>query len=225
MVGRVTFPVFSTIQDDPARLKRGLKKALTTLSLVNFPLMIGLLVSARPLVLALLTEKWAPCIPYLRLLCLVGLLFPLNWFNMNILYAIGLSDLCLRLEIINKILIVINIVINWRWGIEAMIYGQIAISIFSYYINSYYNGVLIGYPIREQLLDLSPCLLTAVLTGLGVYTVGHVPFVNIWFLLLIQVFTGFIVFIGLCRLFRLPAFLEIWQMGWKKVSLLKIKTV
>jgi teichuronic acid exporter len=44
MVGRVTFPVFSSIQDDPARLKRGLKKALTLLVLVNFPIMIGLLV-------------------------------------------------------------------------------------------------------------------------------------------------------------------------------------
>ena len=76
MVGRVTFPVFSTIQDDPARLKRGMKKALTTLVLVNFPMMIGLAVIARPLVLVLLTEKWAECIPYLQLLCFVGLLYP-----------------------------------------------------------------------------------------------------------------------------------------------------
>jgi hypothetical protein len=42
MVGRVTFPVFSTIQDDPARLKKGLQKALTMMVLVNFPMMIGL---------------------------------------------------------------------------------------------------------------------------------------------------------------------------------------
>jgi O-antigen/teichoic acid export membrane protein len=68
IVGRVTFPVFSSIQDDSARLKRGLKKALTTLVLVNFPMMIGLSMVARPLVLLLLTEKWAEPFPYLRLL-------------------------------------------------------------------------------------------------------------------------------------------------------------
>ena len=59
MVGRVTFPVFSSIQDDPIRLKRGLKKALTLLVLVNFPMMIGMVVIARPLVVLLLTQKFA----------------------------------------------------------------------------------------------------------------------------------------------------------------------
>lgn len=224
MVGRVTFPVFSSIQDDHARLKRGLKKALSALVLANFPLMLGIVIIARPLVLVLLTEKWAPCIPYLRLLCVVGLLFPLNWFNTNVLFAMGRSDLCLRLEIIKKALVVINIVVTWQWGIEAMIWGQIAISVFSYYFNSYYNGILIGYPIRQQLLDLSPYLLTTILMGLPVYTVGHLPLPSMWLLLLIQVFTGFVVYVGLCLLFRLPAFLEIWQMGWRKVQFLKTGT-
>jgi teichuronic acid exporter len=223
-VGRVTFPIFSTIQDDPARLKRGLKKALTTLVLVNFPIMIGIVFIARPLVLVLLTEKWAPCIPYLRLLCLVSLVFPLNWTNINVLFAIGRSDLCLRLEIIKKVLIVINIALTWRWGIEALIYGQIALTIFSYYLNCYYNGVLIGYPIKEQLLDLSTYLFTAILMGLVVYGISYLPFPNMWSLLLIQIFTGFIVYIGLCYKFRLPAFLEMWQIGWRKVQLLRAGT-
>jgi len=81
MTGRVTFPVFATIQDDPARLKRGLNRTLTTLVLLNFPMMIGMAVMARPLVLVLLTEKWAPCIPFLQLLCLAGLLYPLHLMN------------------------------------------------------------------------------------------------------------------------------------------------
>ena len=224
MVGRVTFPVFSTIQDEQARLKKGLKKALTTLVLVNFPMMIGLAAIARPLVLVLLTEKWAPSIPYLQLLCIVGLLFPLHFINLNVLQALGRSDLFLRLEIIKKILVFINIAIMWRWGIEALIYGQIVISLFSYYLNSYYNGILLGYPIREQLLDLSSYLIMAVLMGLGVYVVGRLPLPNIWSMLLAQVSTGFIVYISLCYLFRLSAFLELWQMGWKRVYLLRIGT-
>ncbi len=140
MVGRVTFPVFSTIQDDPARLKRGLKKALTMLVLVNFPMMIGLAIIARPLVLVMLTEKWAPSVPYLQLLCVAGLLFPLQLMNLNVLQALGRSDLFFRLEIIKKVMIAINIAITWRWGISAMIYGMIVNSIIAYYLNSYYNG-------------------------------------------------------------------------------------
>jgi O-antigen/teichoic acid export membrane protein len=221
MVGRVTFPVFSTIQDDQVRLKRGLKKALTTLAMVNFPMMIGLAVIARPLVLVLLTDKWAPSIPYLQLLCILGLLFPLHFMNLNVLQALGRSDLFLRLEIIKKVLIIINIAITWRWGISAMILGMIAMSAISYYLNSYYNGVLIDYPIQEQVLDLSPYLIIAVLMGVAVFATGLLPFPNQWSMLLVQIIVGIVSYASLCRVFRLAAFIEIWQEGWNRVTSLR----
>jgi O-antigen/teichoic acid export membrane protein len=224
MVSRVTFPVFSTIQDDSARLKRGMKKALTTLALVNFPMMIGLAVIARPLVLVLLTEKWAGSILYLQLLCFLGLLFPVHLMNLNLLLALGRSNLFLGLEIIKKSLTVINIVITWRWGISAMIYGMIAHSIICYYLNSYYTGVLIGYSIREQLRDMFLYLIMAVLMGVAVYGAGLLPFPNHWSMLLVQIFTGSLIYICLCWLFRLEAFIEIWQGGWSKISFLRART-
>ena len=221
MVGRVTFPVFSTIQDDPARLKRGMKKALTTLVLVNFPMMIGLAAIARPLVLMLLTEKWAECIPYMQLFCFLGLSYPVHAINLNLLQALGRSDLFLRLEIIKKVLIVVSIAVTWRWGISAMICGRIAIGIISYYLNSYYTGVLIGYPIREQLRDLFSYLIMAALMGLMVYAAGLLPFRNLWSMLLVQITIGIVIYVGLCRLFRLSAFMGIWQTGWNKMPFLK----
>jgi O-antigen/teichoic acid export membrane protein len=218
MAGRVTFPVFSTIQNDPARLKRGLKKALTVLVLVNLPLMIGLAIIARPLVLVLLTEKWIACVPYLQLLCVVGLLYPLHRMNLNVLQALGRSDLFLRLEIIKKSLIVVNIAITWRWGISAMIYGMIVISSISYYLNSYYNGILISYPIKEQMLDLFPYLIMASLMGAAVYTAGLLPFAHHWTLLSVQITTGIVAYVLLCRVFRLHAFMELWDAGWNKIK-------
>jgi O-antigen/teichoic acid export membrane protein len=221
MVGRVTFPVFSSIQEDLNRLKRGLKKALTVLALVNFPVMVGLAVIARPLVVVLLTEKWAECIPYLQLLCMLGLLYPLHVINLSVLQALGRSDLFLRLEIIKKVLIVINIVVTWRWGISAMIYGMIAVSLISYYLNSYYSGVLLGYSLWEQLRDLFSSLIIAVLMGLVIYMAGLLPFPNYWSMLLVQIAIGIVVYVGLCRLFRLKAFMEIWQVGWNRMRFSK----
>jgi len=224
MIGRVTFPVFSTIQDDSARLKRGMKKALTMLVLVNFPMMVGLAIIARPLVLVLLTEKWAESIPYIQLLSFLGLSYPLHVINLNLLQALGRSDLFLRLEIIKKVLIVINIAVTWRWGISAMIYGMIAMSIISYYLNSYYTGVLIGYAIREQLRDLFSYLVMAVLMGMAVYAAGLLPFPNQWSMLLVQITIGIVIYVCLCWLFRLTAFIEIWQEGWNKMTFLRAGT-
>jgi len=216
MVARVTFPVFSTIQDDPDRLKRGLKKALTMLVMVNFPMMLGIAAVARPLVLVLLTDKWAQCIPYLQLLCMVGLILPLHWMNLNVLQALGRSDLYLRLVIFNKILIVINVATTWRWGISAMIYGMIAIMIISYVLTSYSTGLLINYTTREQVRDVFYYLLNAVLMGCVVYAISLLHFFNLWLLLPTQIIIGVLVYIGLCRAFRLEDFMEIWEAMWNK---------
>lgn len=207
-VHRVTFPVFSQIQDNSASLKRGMRKALTTLGFINFPLMIGLLVTARPLVLIVLTDKWAPCIPYLQLLCIVGLLFPLHVINLNILTAKGRSGLFLRLEIIKKILLVVTVAITCRWGIRAMIYGQICFALATYYLNSYYTGRLIGYPLKEQVFDLLLYLGLAVVMGIGVHCLQLFPFPNSWSLLICQVLAGFVIYVVMNRIFRTSAFSE-----------------
>lgn len=221
MVGRVTFPIFSTIQDDPERLKRGLKKGLCTLVMLNFAMMIGLMVIARPLVLTLVTERWAESIIYLQLLCLVGLLYPLHVINLNLLQALGKSNLFLRLEVIKKILVIVNIAVTYRWGISAIILGMMVTSGIAYYLNSYYTGILISYSIREQLWDLLPYLIIAAVMGGIIYAVGFIAFPNNWSLLLTQIFLGIVVYFGLCRLFRLSAFMDVWQMGWNKMTLFK----
>jgi len=221
MVGRVAFPVFSAIQDDRPRLKRGLKRALLVLSLFNFPMMIGLAIIARPLVLVLLTDQWAECILYLQLLCLAGLLTPIHSINLNMLQALGRSDLFLRLEIVKKILIVINIAVTWRWGIAAMIIGMVILSMISYYLNSYYTGTLLGYPISEQLRDLFSYLMMAGIMGFAVYGIGFFPFANDWSLLLVQIPLGGVVYFGLCRIFKLAAFMEVWQEIRTKIKVLR----
>lgn len=210
-VGRVSFPVFSRIQDDPERLKRGLQRVLVSLAFINFPMMIGILMTASVLVPVLLTDKWAPAIPYLQLLCLEGLLFPMDWFCMNVLYAVGRSDICLRLEIVKKAMVVGNIAVTWRWGIEAMICGQVVVSFLAYWISAHYNGILIGYPIGQQLRDLSLYAVAPLLMGLAVWLVGQVPLPKDWLLLSIQVVTGMVTYVGVCGLLRVPKFLELWD--------------
>lgn len=219
MVSRVTFPVFSMIPDDLDRIKRGMTKALTLLSLVNFPLMIGLAVVARPLVIVLLTDKWQPCVSYLQLLCMVGLIFPLHLINLNILQAMGRSDMFLRLEVIKKIMVALAIIITWHFGIMAMITGQVAVSFAGYYLTMYYNKKLLRYSIWGQIKDLFPYLINAMLMGLVIYMMNYIQFQNILVSLLIEVFVGFVVYVGLCWLQKLPVFLEIWKMGWRKVRL------
>ena len=212
VVSRVTFPVFASVQNDKPRLKRGVRKALTMLEMINFPLMVGLAIVAKPLVLVLLTEKWISCVPYLQLLCAVGMLYPLHVINLNVLTAQGRSDLFFRLEILKKILIVIAIAVTYRWGIIAMIYGQIATSCFAYLLNSYYTGKMLDYPITEQIQDLIPSLTLASIMGGGIYALKYAPIVNQSALLSVQIMTGIVLYAGICYIFRISSFMEVIEM-------------
>ncbi len=210
ILSRVSFPIFSTLQNEPVRLKYAVKKSLTFSAYVVFPAMIGLAVVAEPLVIVLLTEKWLPCVPYLQLLCVIGLTYPLHVFNLSVLKSKGRSDLFLRLEIIKKVLITLNIVVTWRWEIEAMICGQIVLTLIAYYLNSYYTASLINYSTWEQIKDLMPALTAALLMGAGVFAIQRLlPQSSALLNLLVQIGSGMLLYAAISKLLHLSVFDEI----------------
>lgn len=219
-VDRVTFPVFSAVQDDKLRLREGVRKTLSMMAMLTFPMMVGLIVVAHPLILILIGEKWLPCVPYLQLLSVVGLLYPLHVINLNVLKAQGRSDLFFKLEIIKKIIAVIAIIITYQWGITVMIIGQIATSLISYYLNSYFTGKLINYSITWQIKDVLPVLIISCMMGTTIYGLSFVELQNNYLLLSMQVIIGIFMYILLCRIARIAAFLELT--GIIKVNILKV---
>ena len=208
VVTRVSFPVFSSIQDDDARLKRALRKALCMLFFINAPIMIGLAVVAKPLVLVLLTEKWLPSVLYLQLLCVLGLLLPLHTLNLNILMSKGRSDLFLRLEIIKKAMVVLNLAIAWRWGITAIIIGQIGVSLVAFFLNSYYTGKLLGYNAFAQMRDVAVYLVFTLLMAGSVHLMGYINVSNNVLLLFIQIFSGGAIYLLLAFAFKPTAYAD-----------------
>lgn len=221
VISRVLFPVFSKMQDDKPRIKAGVRRALMILALVNFPLMIGLSVMAKPLIIVLFTEKWLPCVPYFQILCVVGLLYPLQMVNLNALTAQGRSDLFFRLEIIKKILIVVTIISTCRLGVMAMICGQVITAFCSYFINTYYTGKILNYSFTEQIYDLIPTLTLAVVMGGIIYGVKYLHITSQCGLLVLQVVVGMVVYIAGCYVFRLPSFMELFVVFQKRAVLYK----
>ncbi len=210
---RVLFPVFASLQDDAARLKRAFQKAVRGMAILNFPIMLGLAVTAKPLVLTILTEKWAPCIPMLRWLCVVGALYPLQVINLSALSAQGRSDLFLRLEIIKNAIILVAIAATFHFGVLAMIQGQIICSFICYYLNCFYSGRFFAYPFGQQLYDVLPYLGASLFMGAVVYLVQWLPLAGNLAMLTAQVVTGTGVYLAVCRILRLHAFQEGLEMA------------
>ncbi len=206
IIGRVSYPVLLTIQDDIPRLKEAYKKIIRSTMLITFVLMLGMAAVARPMVLTLIGEKWEPSIIYLQMLCFVGMFYPLHALNLNMLQVQGRSDLFLRLEIIKKALAVPIIVIGVFYGIKSMILGMILLSLIAYYLNSYWSGLLIGYSYIAQIKDILPSFILAAIISLVVFAESLlIPFPPLP-LLFLQLMTGAGLTFGACEIFQLKSY-------------------
>lgn len=165
----VVFPAFSVMQDDNNRLKEGYKRIITQLLFWICPVFIFAAVLAEPLFRFVFTTKWLPAVPYFRILCIVGILYPLNLYNLNIVNVKGRSDLFLKLSIFKKVITSLGIIAAIQFNIWALLIFQALNSVFAYLLNSYYSGKFIEYPIIEQLKDIAPILSLSVGTGAFVF--------------------------------------------------------
>jgi O-antigen/teichoic acid export membrane protein len=70
---KVAFPMFSRIQDDTSRLRRGYIKLLSLLATVNAPLLVGLAAVAPWFVPVVFGAKWTPSVILVQILSFVSL--------------------------------------------------------------------------------------------------------------------------------------------------------
>lgn len=208
VVQRVTFPVLSSIQDDKERLKAGYKRVVRTTMFPTFVLMLGLAACAKPFIYVIVGPQWLECVPMLQIICSYGMLYPLLALNLNILQVEGRSDLFLKLEIIKKVVAVVPLLMGIFIGVYWMLIASFFTSLFAYYLNAYYSGPLLNYPIMEQIKDILPSLMVALAMALPVYAISYIP-LSCYILLPLQILAGMLIAYSVSELYKLPEYLEI----------------
>lgn len=218
IIGRVSYPVLSQMQDDKIALKRNYRILIKSTMFITFILMMGMAAVAEPMVIVLIGETWRPSIVYLQMLCFVGMMYPLIAINLNMLNVQGRSDLVLRLEIIKKILAVPVIIIGVIYGIEIMIAGMIVSAQVAYFLNSYWSGKFVDYPMKEQIKDILPSFVLAVAMGLSVLIIGSFSPLGFGSNLVIQIFLGAAIMIVVSEIVKLDAYMIIKEILTSRIQ-------
>lgn len=219
-LGKVTYPIFSSIQGDDNKLKEVYKRLIQQVIFWIVPLLILLIVVAEPFFRLLLTEKWLPAVPYFQILCLSGMLYPLITYNYNIIKVKGRTDLTLKLQIVKKTFGIAGIFVAIKFGIYGLLYFQLISYIVDYNLDAYYGGRMINYPITQQIKDISPSVTLAAILGVLVWLLDkfllqqfHLfDFVR----LLIASFLYFGVYLSISRLIKLAPLLDFENLVRKK---------
>ena len=165
VVTQVTFPVYASIAEQRDYLKDIIRKNVKVFNFLAFGVMALLLVVAEPLFIMLFTDKWLPSVPLFRVLCVAGMLVPLNNVNTQLFKGVGRSDIFFILQFVKRLIGLVIILISIRWGLMAMMWA-VALNAYVFYgLNAYYTKQILDYTLREQFYDIFPNLLLAVIVG------------------------------------------------------------
>jgi O-antigen/teichoic acid export membrane protein len=196
VVRQVTYPILSSLKNNPKRMLSAYTRLIRLTTFIVFPLMTIMLVLTDPFIKLVLSEKWIAIIPYIQWLCLARVVTPISALNMNILNAIGRSDLYLKLELSKAPLIIITLLITLPLGVEAVVIGNAIRSLIAFFINAYLPGRLFGYGAVKQIKDIFPVVFSSVVMGGIVFLV--IANFNIAAQIVIGPVLGVFIFFSLC---------------------------
>lgn len=207
-ISKVLFPAVAEVQDDRGRVLLLTRRAISVGTYILSPVLIGLAAVAEAFVDVILTEKWLPCVPYLRIMCLVFWLQPIQTASIQAMKALGESGLYLRLEIVKKlggVMILLYTVFCCK-SVMAIIAGSLAAELFSTIMNLPANRKLLQYSYRDQAKDVIFPLLMSSAMVMAVIPIGRMM-INSILKLLLQAAAGGMVYIILSILLKNDSYL------------------
>lgn len=208
VLSNVAFPVLSKVQDNDQRLLELYGKYIKLSAFTICPIILFLCGIAKPLVLFLLTEKWAPSIILLQILGLSYIWDGIIKINLNLLYVKGRSDLFLRLEIIKKIIAFAILIISILIGnLIIFCVGMTIYSCIALYINTYYTKKILNFGFIKQMRQVMPYLLFGVIIMIEALFFSWVIENNL-FCLIVSTFICIPSYILLCKATRQYALIE-----------------
>lgn len=209
----VTYPILTALQNERERMVAVYGKLMRTIVFFTIPVLTLFAVLAEPFVRLILTEKWMPIVPLIQWLCFARMITPISALNMNILNAIGRSDLFLKVDLIKLPMTLVVLIISVPFGLKAVVIGNLMTTIVSFFINTYYPGKLFGYGAWRQIIEMKQVVLAVMIMSACVFGINYLVSMDIFKLVLGSV-------VGIASFLLSAHFLKIEEINeMKKIGL------
>lgn len=160
-IAQVAQPVLATLNDEADRQLRVFRKMLRFAAFLSFPLMFGLAMVSEEFIVLTITEKWLPSVPFLRVLCVSGAFAPFYELYRNLAISEGRSDIYMRCNVAQILLLLLLIMAVHPWGIWGMVVAYASLNILWLLVWQLATGRLTGLRLVDALCDVMPFLLAA----------------------------------------------------------------
>lgn len=209
----VMFPTMAAVQDEKEKLAGMLRRAQTMGAYVIIPVMFGLAAVSEPIVRLLLTDKWLPCVPYMKWLCIANAAVPMISSNLIAIKASGRSDIYMRLEMIRRVVMlgILMVSILAFKSVEAIAIGFCVSNWVDALISMVPAKLLLGYGIKKQLSDLWKIFFVSGLMFVAVQAMNALVWHSVA-LLCAQILAGTLLYLGLSFVFKVKSQTDLLQL-------------
>ena len=117
IISKVMFPAFSRMQHDLEKVRNAYLKMIKAISLITFPMMMGLFAVAPEFVNVMFGPKWQPIVVLVRIFCVCGM-FQSIGTTVGIIYqSQGRPDILFKLQFLGTFIVATSVLIGLKWGI------------------------------------------------------------------------------------------------------------
>lgn len=207
IITNVAFPVFSIIQNDNDRLKRGYCKVINYISMLSFPMLAGMLVVAPEFIRLIYGAKWEPSIAVLQIFCFVGIFKSLGNPIGSILLAKGRADIGFYWNVFVVIVVSVAAIVGVNWGIVGVAVAMLILQVPCFFIIQSTVNKLINLKFSEYFKAIQIPVVCSVVMLAGIVALRMIMSnISILPLFVVSVVAGMIIYISFYYI-KNPAFL------------------
>lgn len=199
---QVSMLVLPEINEQTERMKRVVRKMIKSLAFLSFPIGFLMILIAEPAFVFLFKDKWLPAVPYFQVLCLAGMVSPFAFVLNELFIAREKANYFLGVEIIRRGILVLLIVLLFRYGIMGLAASWVIYTWITLIISLVLTRKLIGYTLIDFVKDAFPyAILAFVSVAAGYFITLHID-ENLPFLLVNMIVSGllYLLLCGMCKL-------------------------
>jgi len=196
-INTALFPAMAHVQESHEHVKNMARRTTQVTSYIMSPVLVGFMAVAEPFISILLTDKWLPCVPYLRICCAILLFRAPQTAILQGLKAVGRSDSVLKVDFPIRIFALIVLVISVRFGVLYFALSEIITTIVGTILYSSMAKKIIDYSGKEVCADFLLNSGIAMIMGIIVWCIGTIISTYKIIAIMIQVITGIFIYIFL----------------------------
>lgn len=167
-VQQVVLPTFSKLQDEPGQMRSAYYTATRLHFAVSAPAFAGMAAVAPELVALFFGPRWAPSVPAMQLLCIVGALQGVTWFAHDVMLAAGRPRLRLKLMTVRTVVTVAGFAVGTVWGFVGVAAASAVASVVFVPVTLLTIRPLLGLRAGVYVRQVLPAFVATAVMGLAV---------------------------------------------------------